>query len=125
MSILVNADNAIPIIIVATTGEVIGEIVLYYLAKRGSELLLKKEKKKEIEVKKFIHKYSWVIFIFAPFIPIGTDAIVIFAGIKHVKIFHFILPMSVGFALKNIVTVVLALQGSALLSEIFTLCGVS
>ena len=120
--LVANGGDASGVIIASTAGNIISEIILYYLAKHGSSFLTRKEQKKDKEIKDFLHKYSFLFFFFSPFIPIGTDVLVIFAGIKRVKIHHFILQMSAGFAIKNIATVLLVLQGSWVIPQILKIC---
>lgn len=120
--LLTNGGDVSAIIIASTAGNIIGEIFLYYLAKHGSGFLKRKEQKRDIEIKHFVHKYSWLFFLLSPFVLIGTDILVIFAGLRRVKLHHFIVQMSLGFAIKNIIVVLLVLQGYQLFPQILKLC---
>lgn len=120
--IITNGGDASGVIIASTAGSVASEVILYFLAKRGSAFLLRREQKRDIEIKRFIHKYSFLLFIASPFIPIGTDILVLYAGIRNVKLHHFLLPMTIGFALKNIIVVWLVLAGLYFLPIVSKIC---
>ena len=120
--IITNGGDASAVILASTAGSIVSEIILYYIAKHGSAFLTKKEIKKDIEIRHFIHRYSFLFFLFSSFIPIGTDILVIYAGIRKVKIHHFLLPMSIGFAIKNVIVVMLVLQGMYFLPTLMKIC---
>lgn len=120
--ILTNGGDASGVVIASTAGGIVSEVILYYIAKHGLAFLRKRELKRDIEIKHFLHRYSFLFFLFSPFIPIGTDVLVIYAGIKKVKLHHFLLPMSIGFAIKNIIVVWLVLQGSYFLPMLTKIC---
>ena len=122
LSIVVNNNNMLIMLASATIGNLLSEIILYYLAKHGWQKLIRKEKSGDIEIRKFYHRYSWLAFLFSPFLPFGTDILVILAGIKRLKIHNFILPMSFGFLLKNFLVIELILSGLNLFSHSLILC---
>lgn len=109
--LLTNGKDASAVVISGVVGNVVSEVILYYLV-RKIVYLRKKEVKGEVSIRKFIHRNSYLIFIFTPFIPFSTDLLVMYAGIRRIKIRHLIPPMLVGFSIKYVIFVELVLTGS-------------
>lgn len=120
--LLTNGADASGIVIAATAGNVLGQVFLYYLAKHGFGYLKRKELKKDKEIKHFLHKYSYLIFLIAPFGFIGGDFLVLYAGFSRVKIHQFLIPLIIGFTIKNIVSVIFVLNGITILPRFTQIC---
>lgn len=99
--------NLVLIFVVAWIGEIIGSIVLYLLVKHGHILLTKKYA--EIEKSHFVFRYRFLLFATAPILFFTGDTMMVIAGIKHVKIQDFILPMSIGIFGRTLIAFMVSL----------------
>jgi membrane protein YqaA with SNARE-associated domain len=128
ISLLTNGGDATSIVIATTVGNLIGEFLLYSIvsSKTWHLFFRRREARHDIQIKHFFHRYSWLLFVFAPFIPLfGLDVLVIFAAFRKVKFSHIVGFMAIGLAAKNILTVYLVLQGLYFLPQILRICTTS
>jgi membrane protein YqaA with SNARE-associated domain len=73
-----------------SVGNLIGFLALYYLGHHAHILLRgKRGKKMELRADHWLHRYKHIVFFLVPFASLGGDAIMIYAGIKHIPLKSF------------------------------------
>ena len=101
--------NLTAILLVAWVGEVIGSIILYWLAFHGYRKLTKERTITYLSRNHPLFKYRFVLFTLAPIIYVTGDIMMIYAGVKHIHIKHFILPLTVGVFVRALIGLLISL----------------
>lgn len=89
-------------------GGFLGDSLIYHLAKHGYRFVTK-QKKKTLQSNHWLHKYGMYIFVISPSVAIFADAMLIYAGIKHLHYFRFAPYLAVGNAIKATLNVAISL----------------
>ena len=92
-----NEKSVVLLLIAAGVGNTIGSIINYYIGKKGSEYLIKKEKISAIKLQKsedIFKKYGGYALLLS-WLPIIGDPLTLVAGVLHYDIKKFIIFVSI------------------------------
>jgi len=92
-----NEKSVILLLIAAGVGNTLGSIINYYIGKKGSEYLIKKEKISAIRLQKsedIFKKYGGYALLLS-WLPIIGDPLTLVAGVLHYDIKKFIIFVSI------------------------------
>ena len=109
-ALLIGGENIGLVAIALIIGSTIGGILNYFIGFGGNKLIKKMRKKSDTEKQnekhnKILDKFGWSAIVFAAWIPIIGDLILISAGIKKMKFVKFLIFMISGKIIKTIIVV--------------------
>jgi len=105
--------------IIAGTSLAMGDLLMFYIGRKGKHALHKKIVKR---IDKFAHKFTkktvkfipFIVFIYIAFIPLPNDLIIIFIALMHYPYKKVLLPIVAGDFVYSILLAVLASKGMVL-----------